>query len=389
MRILLVTPSYPPVIGGLEIVVHNLAQALCRRGHDVTVLTNPERNAAKRVTDSDGPVTVLRTPLGFSFRSMRAIAGSLRWMPACLQALCQVGQHGKPELVNVHFVSGGHALVALAAARVFKAPVVASIHGSDVANADGSGRPLSRSCARLVRTAEGLTANSERLAEVAGQLVPESARSWHVIRNGIALDEFDAISGERVHSRAYVLAAGRLEHVKGFDVLLKAFTKVAVQEDGVDLLIAGDGSQRASLERLASCLGIADSVRFLGLAGRRRMAALLGQCEVLAVPSRHEGLGVVNLEAMAAGKAIVATRVGGVPEIVEDGKNGILVDPEDPQALAAGIRLLLDRPALRAQMGARGRALVEHEYSWEHVVTKFEAVYEEAWTTYQAERSSG
>ena len=104
---------------------------------------------------------------------------------------------------------------------------------------------------------------------------------------------------------------------------------------------------------------------------------LFRNCEFFVLPSRHEPFGIVNVEAMASGKAVLAASVGGVPEIVHDRENGLLVRPDDPAALADGMRVLLDDPELRDRLGATGHGAA-HQYSWPHITEQYLAVYEAA-----------
>ena len=126
-----------------------------------------------------------------------------------------------------------------------------------------------------------------------------------------------------------------------------------------DLLLAGDGPQRAALQTLAIELGVADAVRFTGAVDHAEAVSLFAGCSLFVLPSRHEPMGIVNLEAMAAGKAVVASEVGGVPELVAHDQNGLLVPRENVDAMAAAISRLMNDGELRARMGRAGRRRAE------------------------------
>lgn len=163
------------------------------------------------------------------------------------------------------------------------------------------------------------------------------------------------------------LSAGALVRRKGFDVLLDAFARVA-DETGAHLWIAGDGPERDALaERLPP------RARLLGR--RDDVPALLAACDVFVMPSRAEGLGVAALEAMAVGRPVVASRVGGLGELVVDGRTGSLVPPDDPAALAGALGPLLADPALRERYGRAGEARVAEGFLPERMVDAYEELY--------------
>ena len=165
-----------------------------------------------------------------------------------------------------------------------------------------------------------------------------------------------------------VLAA--LVRRKGIDVLLDALPRMEARPT---LLVAGDGEERASLEEDARRRGLDDRVRFLGR--RDDKADLLAACDVFVLPSRLEGLGVAALEAMAAGRPVVASAVGGLGEAIVDGSTGLLVPPDDPITLAAALDRLIGDPTLRAQMGAAGPARVASGFDASGMVSAYEALY--------------
>ena len=148
---------------------------------------------------------------------------------------------------------------------------------------------------------------------------------------------------------------GRLVPEKGVDVFLRAAALVSAVVPQATFLVVGDGPLRPELERRAGVLGLAGTVTFTGY--RSDAARLVGGLDVLAVPARADGTSVVVCEAMAAGVPVVASRVGGLPDLVEDGGSGLLVRPGEPEHLArALVSLLLDPEAAR-RMGERGRSL--------------------------------
>jgi glycosyltransferase involved in cell wall biosynthesis len=173
---------------------------------------------------------------------------------------------------------------------------------------------------------------------------------------------------------AVLLVLAALVRRKGVDVLVRALEMLA--KDGLRplLWIAGEGPERSSLEALAREAGLAERARFLGR--RSDVPDLLGACDVVVVPSRREGLGVAALEAMATGRPVIASAVGGLAEAVVDLRTGLLVPPEDPAALARALAELLRDPALREALGREGSRRVAESYSAEQMVESYVRLYE-------------
>jgi glycosyltransferase involved in cell wall biosynthesis len=171
--------------------------------------------------------------------------------------------------------------------------------------------------------------------------------------------------------RPLVLTPARLDEQKGLPFLLRA----AAGLPGVDFVLAGEGPERASLEALAAELGVAGRIHFLGYRGD--IPQLLAACDVFALPSLYEGSSLAVLEAMAARRPVVSSAIGGTDELIDDGSDGLLVEPGDAEALAAALRRLLDDPGLRDSLAARARERVERDFTPAAMVRRAEAIYGE------------
>jgi colanic acid/amylovoran biosynthesis glycosyltransferase len=189
---------------------------------------------------------------------------------------------------------------------------------------------------------------------------PERWDRVHIVHCGVDPTEFTPRAHRTRGSR--LLFTGRLAAVKGLPVLLDTVARLAPDHPTIELVLAGDGPNRAALERRATALGITDRVRFLGYQSSDQVRALLQDTDVFVLPSFAEGVPVVLMEAMASGVPVVATRIAGIPELVDDGVSGYVVPPGDGPALVAAIDALLGDPELRTRFGAAGRATVEREY---------------------------
>lgn len=183
----------------------------------------------------------------------------------------------------------------------------------------------------------------------------------HVVHCGVSPEQFAPVSHEGCGSR--LLFVGRLAAVKGLPVLLEAVARLAKDRPGLMLIVAGDGPDRARLEAQARRLGITANVEFRGYQSQAQVRELLQKTDVFTMASFAEGVPVVLMEAMAAGVPVVATRIAGVPELVEDGVSGFLVPPGDAGAIADKVALLLDGADTRNRFGAAGRDKVEREFN--------------------------
>jgi phosphatidylinositol alpha-1,6-mannosyltransferase len=172
----------------------------------------------------------------------------------------------------------------------------------------------------------------------------------------------------------WVLTVARLEWHKGIDTVIRALAAVRARVPGARYAVAGTGDRRSGLEAVAQEAGVADAVRFLGFVPDADLPALYNAVDLYVGVSRYhellvEGFGISLVEASACGLAVVGGRSGGVPEAVRDGETGLLVDPEDPGAVADAIARLLGDGELRRRLGAAGRRAVERYYNWDRVTT--------------------
>ena len=203
-----------------------------------------------------------------------------------------------------------------------------------------------------------------------------------VIRNGRDLSRFrPAFPGERARLRSLLglceedraaLVLGRLSEEKGQGLAIEALSSLATRWPGLRLLLVGDGPCETELRKRAEDLGVSSRIRFMGF--RADTAQLLRAADLVVMPSLSEGLPLVAVEALATARAVVATRVGGTPEVITDGETGLLVRP-DAVKLAAAIERVLADPALANQLGSRGRKFIEEHFDIERQVEQTASLY--------------
>ncbi len=358
-------------LGGTERVVWELATRLPRARWDVRVWLSPARGVdemADALADRGVPVS-------------RVAEVDSRWDWGGMWSTGRRLSREKPDLLHVHHVwpAADRYLASLAAAAGVPHLVVTE---------HIVGRPNSPNQQRLkhreLAQAGAVTAVSAAVADslVSDYGVPRGR--IRLVPNGAEVPDeaTEPPAARRVRDelgagllRPLWVCAGRLEEQKGQDVLLDALAEV--RREGLEFVavLAGEGSKRAALEARAKELGLGTRVRFPGQV--ENLGPLLAAADAVALPSRWEGLPLVLLEAMVRARPVVATPVGGIPEVVEDGVHGRLVPVGDAAALAGALADFHRRPDEAARMGHRGAARVRESYTWPRVVEAFEAVYDE------------
>lgn len=367
MRILIVPNEYLPSLSGVPIAVRNLGAQLLRLGHEVVIVTSKHSGELQATERIDG-IGVYR----FAWSPRPLI--SLPWrFSSTLKNLVNIIHSFNPDLVYVHFLTT-NALYVLIAHYFLSFPLVVSARGYDIEGLPHE-KPLHRRMlVNLFRRADAIGFCSMALRMQAQPFLDEVGRQGIILGDGVDVEEIErALVFKAEHP--YILAVGRLVPKKGLDLLIQAFANLAHRCPDVQLLIAGDGPERVSLETLVHNLGVGDRVRLLGNKGRQDVASLLKGCIFFVLPSRQEAFGIVNLEAMVAKKAVIATNVGGVRAIVQDGITGLLVEPS-VSGLTNAMKQLLDNPQRCVDMGQRGYRLVCQTFAWEKVINQYVAVFE-------------
>jgi glycogen synthase len=370
MRIILVPSAYYPHVGGIEELTRQLALTLESRGHDVSVLTNrwPAGVARREVLDG---VDVTRLAFPLPAVRLRNAARFLFAAPGAIVAvLCHL-RRLKPDVI--HIIGAGPQSVYLATlAPLLGARLVFTAQGEltfDAHNVFLNSATMRVGLRRVLRSADAVTACSAYVLDSLSAF-GASRIDAIVIPNGVNPEDFSM--EKQASERPYVLAVGRLVQQKGFDILIEALASPAVPS--LDLVIAGEGPARRQLADRADQLRVSQRVRFVGAVDRARLAQLLACADLFAFPSRGEPFGIALLEAMAAGVPAVATRAGGVTEFAEDGVNALLVERDDPDALARAIDRLHSDAQLRGRLRAAGRATALN-LSWARISPQYELLY--------------
>lgn len=372
MRIALYNLTTTTKFGGVESFVWDLARELAARGHEVTVIggAGPRREA--------GPgVRVLTFP--FVPRALFQAIPPLRraYAEAKLLERLTMAVAALPELARggydvIHLQKPYDMGPALLARRLGGARVLLGCHGEDFYRGDRL----------LARRIDGAVSCSRFNAATVARRYGEAPQ---VVFNGVDTGLFRPVAPDPglrqrlaiPEGAPLLLFVGRLQPWKGVETALRALPLLPAAH----LLVAGDGEDRSRLEALAGELGLAGRAHFLGAVERAALPRLYSTADLLVATSHaSETFGIGLVEAQACGLPVVASRFGGFPEVVDEGRTGLLFTPRDPAALAEAARALIDDPARRAAMAAAAPAWAA-QFAWPAVADRVEAAYAELMRT--------
>ncbi|MDG6904402.1 MAG: glycosyltransferase family 4 protein [Nitrososphaerota archaeon] len=374
MKICLVNSYYPPWIGGAETYLSNVAKGLKERGHQVTVYCSERPLRAGERFENGIRVVRMRTPF-------RVYSTPITVIPTSLLT-------ERYDVIHANFPGPYLAAVSALIAKATGTPIVltwhndlppfASVAGIIVKLHDRFSSSYLDLYTRIVSTTNVYARNSKTLRRYSEKV--------RVIHNGVDTTRFNpSVDGDYVKEKhglgrskvaLFVGALTTWHAYKGVDVLLGAFSKVCRTRKDVRLVIVGGGNLTNQYKALANEFGISSNVVFAGEIDAQELSRYYAACDIAVLPSKDssEGFGLVLMEAMATGKAVIGSRVGGVPEVITDGFNGILVEPNNVEALARAMEFLFQNDEARVLMGRHGRMLAEQN-DWSTVAKKLESLY--------------
>jgi glycosyltransferase involved in cell wall biosynthesis len=399
--VVMVTTSYPRFPGdGVGSFIEPIAKGIAARGHEVHLVA-PWHPALNRPKVDDGvhfhffryapvaPLNVFGYATGLRADTQLRLAA---WMMAPLAVASgswktmRVAQKRRATILHAHWVIPGGVIASLASQGL---PLVVSAHGSDVFVAERN-LAARRAARSALRRAGWVTACSEDLRLRAINLGADANRT-ETVPYGVDSARFAPSAQVRAEVRRelgtgdapLVFSAGRLVRKKGFEHLIDAAGALAADFPTLNVVIAGDGDLRDELRARAAAAG-SGRVRLIGPRSQDDVGRLSAAADVVVVPSVRDEAGNVDglpnfaLEALATATPVVATRVGGLPQAIDDGITGRLVVERDAHALAGAIRDVLSHPARARDYGIAARAKVIRDFGWPRVAERFEAAYERA-----------
>jgi glycosyltransferase involved in cell wall biosynthesis len=365
-------------IGGEERHLFHLARYMRDGGHHVQVCSLRERGAIGRKLEADG------FPLMSFNESEKPSAHTL------LQNARRLGAFIRDQQIDLVHSFLVRANVETRLAGWLSGTRCAVINSEACINLRKSSTSiwLDRSTCRWC---DVVLANSRAVADVLSRRERVPASKIRIVYQGIDVTRF----GRDGHRASYgptrpqdvvIGYVGRLHPEKGPRFLIDAASRVARTTDAFQVVIVGDGAERESLQAMAGSLGVSRRVRFVGM--QSDVASFMRTFDILVIPSLEEGLPTVAMEALACGVPVVATAVGGTPEVIDHRRTGLLVPPADPAALADALVTLLTNAPLRQRLGQLGPRVVEDRFQATRMLTQTAAIYDEVLQTVTERASS-
>ncbi|MCX8185264.1 MAG: glycosyltransferase family 4 protein [Sulfolobales archaeon] len=364
-------------MGGVATHMHNLAIKLRDRGHDVTVVTNDRATGRESELKQSG-VKLVKVPgfvspifdvnITYSMKSSRDLAEFLRGF----------------DIIHSHHAFTPLALKAVKAGRILRKASILTTHSisfahdSELWDVVGLTIPVFSSYLkypnRVIAVSRAAETFIKHFTDAPITIIPNGVDT-RVFRPAGDRESIKAMFG--LSGRSVVLYVGRMSYRKGPHVLLNAFANIS--DSRAVLVMVGSGDMLPFLKLRAELLGVESRVIFMNYVSDSLLPELYRMSDVFVAPSIvAEAFGLVILEAMASGVPVIATSVGGIPEVLSEGRAGFLVAPNSERELGEAISIMLSDSSLRETCGEIGRRVAEERYSWDIVVPQIERVYSEA-----------
>jgi glycogen synthase len=363
MRIIMWSDAFWPTVGGTEMMVGNLIIALKKAGHELMVITANSKQTPP-VWEYEG-VPVYR------FRFNRMLENrDLKQIGEIVSRIAELKREFKPDVVHYHSgLAETSAFYHLHTRQAHPSPTVMTIHAMYTPYL----QPQTL-LGRMARTSNWVTAVSATTLAETRTLAPEIKAHSSTIYNGLPIPALEPTLLQ--FSPPRLLCVGRTVKEKGFDLAIVAMTQIRQKFPEARLIIAGEGEARPALEAKVAELGLGEAVEFLGLVDPTEIPALINTASLVIMPSRwSEPFGLSALQAAQMARPIVATRIGGLPEVVAEGETGLLFKQDDSAALADSILYMLEHPVEAQRMGEAARKRAREKFSLDATVSAYETLY--------------
>ena len=357
MRVMFWPAAFWPYIGGVQTMAGSLLVALRERGHEFIVIT--ERGAQDLPSEDEYEgIAVYRLPFA-------AVLKDVDRLMKVRKQVIRLKRDFAADLLHTNAVSAND-FFHLTTLAAHPAPWLVSLHGAWPSSCESFVR-------RTLTIADWVVGCSAAILQRGRDLAPAISSYTSIIYN--AQEPASARPKPLEMDPPVLLYLGRLSREKGVDVALAAFAPLVERFPQTRLVIAGDGPERDALEQQTIRLGLTEVVQFLGWVAPEEVPALINAASVVILPSREDSFPVVGLQTALMERPIVATRTGGIPEMILDHETGLLVEREDARGLADAIASLFDCPDDARRMGQAAQRHALKAFNWKDYVDAYEALY--------------
>ncbi len=390
MKILMFSWEYSPIShGGLARHVQDLSESLVEREHTLYIITQGNNNIPRE--EEINGVNVIRAEEA-NITANNFVDGILHLNFQLLERAVELQQEvGEFDIIH------GHDWLVFWASKVLKhslkKPLVYTIHATEYGRNQGIYNDMQRYINDLewysnFEAWKVIVCSNYMKSEIKGLFqVPDDKIVR--IENGVNIDNYRAEYSEEFRKKYasprenIVFYVGRIVREKGIQVLIQAIPQILHDQPSTKFVIAGKGPHLDNLKRQASYLGVDDRIFFTGFISDEERNKLYRVADLAVFPSLYEPFGIVALEAMATETPVIVGNVGGLAEFVEDGVNGLLVEPGNPQQLAGAVNYLLENKKKGRDMAEHGYRMVSEEYTWDKIAARTEKVYQEVLQEYR------
>lgn len=360
MKILFWTDGFWPRIGGIETQALQFVEGMQKKGHQFLVLAQRDHPSWKEDEVYKG-MTLKRFDFEFLLKNhLHLIREYFEWITRDFQ----------PDVIHLNLCDGWAAFAFILFKSLFLSPVVLTIHAPIYYH-----NKMSALLLKVASTVHQIACVSYWVLDEIKKNIPESTHKLRVIYNGLAMPH--RVPSPLLFSPATLLLLGRFTSEKGFDTAITAFSLLKKRGSSARLLIAGEGCERSSLENQVEALGLRAWCQFTGALSREEVPLMINQATLVVVPSYFETFGLVALEAMQMRRPVIASAVGGLKEVVLDGKTGLLVPPRDPMALCDAIEALLEHPEKAIKIAQEAYEQSLKKFTLQQNLSQYESLYQE------------
>lgn len=369
-KLMVVTPYFYPESGGVANHTYNLYKRVAKKNYEIIIITSGKKNEI--MEENLEGMKVYRLPRQFKISNTPISFG---WK----KQIKDIIEKEKPDLILGHMPVAFICDITLPLSLKEKVPFIIKYHhGGSMKKGKFPidiliGLYETIFLKRIFKRSNKIITSSEFVKKI---FLNKYLDKTMVITPAVDIKLFKP---SRSNPKNRILFVGNLkksENYKGLNYLLESMSLIKNKNSKIKLIVVGDGDYRHHYEKLSKDLGIEENVEFKGELKERELIKEYNNINILVLPSLMESFGMVLIEAMACKKPVIGSNIGGIPYVIDDGKNGLLVPPKDPQALAGAIMKILENPKLAKQMGENGYKKVKDNFTWDKKVIETEKIVE-------------